>query len=54
MCKHFFVMVAKNGYRRYFEYTPEKGREFPVLSVPNPADYEIYEVTEEEYNKYHA
>lgn len=51
--KRFFKMVAKNGYCRYFEYVPEKGHEFPVLSVANPADYEIYEVTEEEFNEHH-
>jgi hypothetical protein len=44
-------MVAKNGYCRYFEYVPEKGREFPILDVVNPSDYEIYEVTEEEFKK---
>jgi len=41
MTKRFFKMVARNGYCSYFEYVPEKGCEFPVLSVFNPADYEI-------------
>lgn len=30
----------------YFTYT---GTNFPVLDVVNPADYNIYEVTKEEY-----
>jgi hypothetical protein len=30
----------------YFTY---KGTDFPVLDVVNPADYNIYEVTKEEY-----
>jgi hypothetical protein len=33
----------------YFTHTPTKNCEFPVINVVNPADYNIYEVTEEEY-----
>ena len=47
--KRYFVAKARNGYRRYFIYD---GADFPILDVPNPMDYEIYEITEEEYKKY--
>jgi hypothetical protein len=33
----------------YFMHTPTEDKEFPILDVVNPADYNIYEVTEEEY-----
>ena len=48
MSKRYFVAKAKNGYRKYFIYD---GTDFPVIDVPNPMDYEIYEITEEEYRK---
>ena len=34
----------------YFIYPADAG--FPILDVVNPADYNIYEATEEEYNKH--
>lgn len=48
MNKRFFVMTARNGYKRYFEY---EGEGFPVLDIFNAQDYNIYEVSEEEYKK---
>lgn len=48
MSKRFFVAKAKNGYRMYFTY---EGTDFPAIDVPNPMDYEIFEITEEEYEK---
>ena len=51
MSTQFYKAVAKNGYQFYFTHIPSEGREFPILNVPNPSDYEIYEVTEEEYRK---
>ena len=47
--KRFFVTKARNGYCKYFTY---EGADFTALDVPNPMDYEIYEITEEEYKKY--
>jgi hypothetical protein len=48
MSKRFFVAKAKNGYRMYFTY---EGTDIPAIDVPNPMDYEIFEITEEEYQK---
>jgi hypothetical protein len=36
----------------YFVYHPSFGCEHPVLDVVNPAEYEVYEVTAEEYKKH--
>ena len=49
MNKRFFVTKAKNGYCSYFTF---EGEGFPVLDVINPMDYEIFEITEEEYKKH--
>ena len=49
MVKRFFVAKANNGYRMYFTY---EGVDIPALDVVNPMDYEIYEITEEEYKKH--
>lgn len=48
MSKRFFVAKAKNGYCMYFTY---EGTGIPAIDVPNPMDYEIFEITEEEYKK---
>lgn len=48
MSKRFFVAKAKNGYCMYFTY---EGTDFPAIDVPNPMDYEIFEITEEEYTE---
>lgn len=48
--------VAKARFVRnsvfYFTHTPTEGMAFPVLDVVNPADYNVYEISEEEYNKH--
>ena len=36
----------------YFTYRPSQGCEQPVLNVVNPADYNVYEVTVEEYEEH--
>ncbi len=36
----------------YFTYMPSQGCEQPVLNVVNPADYNVYEVTVEEYEEH--
>ena len=52
MSEHYYVAVANNGYRNYFTYTPKYEGEIPALTwVVHPQDYEVFEVTEEEYRK---
>ena len=46
--KRFFVAKAKNGFRKYFIWEKEG---FPILDVVNPMDYEIFEISEAEYNR---
>ena len=36
----------------YFTYMSSQGCEQPALNVVNPADYNIYEVTAEEYREH--
>jgi hypothetical protein len=36
----------------YFTYASSQGCEQPVLNVVNPADYNVYEVTVEEYEEH--
>lgn len=50
MSTRYFIAKARfwpyNSF--YFTWT---GTDFPVLDVVNPADYNIYEVTQEEYEQ---
>jgi hypothetical protein len=52
--KRFFVAVARNGYRKFIECELPQNVAVPSLAlyVSCPQDYEIFEITEAEYNVY--
>lgn len=47
----FFRIVTDAGERYYLKCTPAMGRIIKVTISPIPASFEVYTITEEEYNK---